>query len=126
MNDDKLIVGTFNVRDLKTNFIVHELVTDVEFHNIDVLCVQETHNTEEIKKKVISVRNRKYYMNLGCQNRFHGLGFIVRSGLFFSYQKLHDRIGLVTVEISKNNKKSKVTYIIYIYTYIFTLEISRP
>ena len=56
-------------------------MTDVEFHNIDVLCIQETHDVEEIYEKVISVRNRKYhYINLGCQNRFYGLGFIVRSG----------------------------------------------
>ena len=91
-------------------------MTDVEFHNIDVLCIQETHNTDEINEKVISVRNRKYhYINLCCQNRFHGLGFIVRSGLVYSYQKLHDRIGLVTLELSKNNKKSKV-YIYNIYS----------
>ena len=112
MYEDKLIVGTLNVRGLKINFKIHELVTDVEFHNINVLCMQETHNVEEINEKTISVRNRKYhYINLGCQNRFHGLGFIVRSGLVFTYQKLHDRIGLITLEISKNNKKSKL----YIY-----------
>ena len=88
MHDDKLIVGTFNVRGLKNNFKIHELVTDVEFHNIDVLCIQETRDVEEIKEKIISVRNRKYhYINLGCQNRFHGLRFIVRSGLVFSYNK---------------------------------------
>ena len=44
MNDDKLIVGAFNVRGLKTNFKVYELVTDVAFHNIGVFCIQETHN----------------------------------------------------------------------------------
>ena len=39
MHDENLIVGTFNVRGLKNNFKIHELVTDVEFHNIDVLCI---------------------------------------------------------------------------------------
>ena len=68
MHDDNLIVGTFNVRGLKSNFKIHELVTDVEFYIIDVLCIQATHNTDEINEKVISVRNRKYhYINLGCQ-----------------------------------------------------------
>ena len=109
MHDDKLIVRTFNVRGLKNNFKIHELVIDVEFHNIDVLCIQETHNIDEMNEQVISVRNKKYhYINLVCQNIFHGLCFIIRSGLVFSYQKLHDRIGLVTLEISKSNKKSKV------------------
>ena len=51
MHDDNLIVGTFNVRGLNNKFKIQELVTDVEFHNIDVLCIQETHNTDEINEQ---------------------------------------------------------------------------
>ena len=101
MNDDKLIIGTWNVRGLKSNFKIHKLVTDVEFYKIDVLCMQETHNVGEINEKVISVRNRKYHdVNLGAKIHFMDLA-LVRSGLVFTYQKFQDRIGLATLEISK-------------------------
>ena len=62
--------------------MLRDLTASSKSSNIDVLGIQETHYIEEVNEKVISIRNRKHHsINLGCQNSFHGLGFITRSGL---------------------------------------------
>ena len=124
-----LLIGTLNCRGLARKEKVQQLCQDLEHFKLDILAVQETKIKGKEKISQVQARNGVWTENtwntlLGsentngynfccgkCENSFHGVGFIVRNNLDFNFKSYSNRLALLTIYITYNDRKHPLNII---------------
>ena len=113
--------GTFNINGLRSNsqesdivspLKLKNLVNDIQNYNLDVCCLQETHISDHCELLVISENKTTYsFINIPTRNRHHGIGFIIKNSISFTYRVIHDNLASVLIKLP--NKKGHHTIEIF-------------
>ena len=109
---NKLRIATWNVRSLKQNGKLENVIQEMERMEIDVMGVSETFYKEDMKRRVGLPDSQSNYIliNAGSDDNRKGVAFIYKGKLEKNYES-HQYISNRIILLKMNTKPRKTTFI---------------